>query len=607
MSTSGASGREAAPSPEASPWIALTVWVGFLAGFCVALVAVARPRWFPILDLAQTEMRVRDVLSTNPPLIGLPGRIGTLARQGSHPGPLSFWALAPFYKVFGSSAWALQAAAASLNVIAIGASLLIVRRRGGTAVFLGFAAALAALAHLDGTAVLTQAWNPYLPMTWFIVFALGVWSVLCDDLAMLPFATFAASFCLHTHISYLGFVGGFGAVAVVWIAWSWWKRRPALGPRAGRWIVISAGIVIVTSVPPIIQQFTHDPGNLALIWEHFTNPPLDPIGLRRGAEVLLVHLNPWRLIAGQDATTGSVLPGGLLFAAWFASAIVAMKRRLRPVVALDALIAVALFIGLLSIANIFGFVWYYLMRWAWGINALMLVATGWTIVGEIARRGTPSAQRSRVLVTALALLAGVSLVRFAVDARTIEPPTPRVSLVLGELVRPTVRAIDAGTVPGGGRDGQYQITIVDRISINAPAYGLLSELNRDGIHAGLPPQYAAIVRDGRVVAKEHATAVLHLSVGPDIAAWEAKPGAVKIAEVDLRTPKEQREFVRLQARARRQLRTIGRNDLLPNIDDNIFTAAFADGLPDNVHDTLKRLLEIGDRSAIFAGPAALAE
>ena len=117
---STAAGGEVLPPSRAPRVLVGIIWTGFILGFGVALVALAQPRWFPILDLAQTEMRVRDVFTLHPPLIGLPGRIGTLARQGSHPGPLSFWLLAPFYKLFGSSAWALQAATASVNAVAIG-------------------------------------------------------------------------------------------------------------------------------------------------------------------------------------------------------------------------------------------------------------------------------------------------------------------------------------------------------------------------------------------------------------------------------------------------------------------------------------------------------
>ncbi len=224
----------AAPnSGPSSRLVPVVVWIGFLVGFVIALIAIARPRWFPLLDLAQTEMRVRDVFSSHPPLIGLPGRIGTLARQGSHPGPLSFWTLAPVYRLFGSSSWAMQVATAALNLAAIGATLLMTRRRGSTRLVLGVGLALALLTAFYGPSVLTQAWNPYMPMMWFLVVVVGVWSVLCDDLAWLPVTTFAACFCLHTHISYLGLVGGLGGVALVWIGWSGWKRPGAFGAPGG--------------------------------------------------------------------------------------------------------------------------------------------------------------------------------------------------------------------------------------------------------------------------------------------------------------------------------------------------------------------------------------
>ncbi len=37
----------------------------------VALAVLAQKRWYPILDLAMTELRVRDVGTSHPPLIGL--------------------------------------------------------------------------------------------------------------------------------------------------------------------------------------------------------------------------------------------------------------------------------------------------------------------------------------------------------------------------------------------------------------------------------------------------------------------------------------------------------------------------------------------------------
>src|SRR3954471_3344388 len=101
-----------------SPWIVVAVAVILAVPFIMTLAVLHTPRWYPLLDLAQTEMRVRDVFSVHTPLIGLPGRIGPPGHQGSHPGPLSFYALWPFYRLFGARAWALQAASASLHLVA---------------------------------------------------------------------------------------------------------------------------------------------------------------------------------------------------------------------------------------------------------------------------------------------------------------------------------------------------------------------------------------------------------------------------------------------------------------------------------------------------------
>ncbi|MBK5287374.1 MAG: hypothetical protein JJE46_02790 [Acidimicrobiia bacterium] len=608
----GPDGSAAPTRIRPSRTVTILIWGGFAVGFVIALIVIARPRWFPLLDLAQTEMRVRDVFTSHPPLIGLPGRIGTLARQGSHPGPLSFWALAPVYRLFGSSSWAMQVATATLNLTAIGATLLMARRRGSVRVVLGVGAALALLSAFYGPSVLTQAWNPYMPMMWFLVVVVGVWSVLCDDLSWLPFTTFAACFCLHTHISYLGLVGGLGGIALAWIIWSRWKRPGSLGARPGRSIGLAVAVIALTSIPMVVQEFTHSPGNLTLIWEHFTNPPETPIGLRAGLDVLLVHLNPWRLVSQQDATTGSVIPGVMFLGLWVASAVAGGVRRIRVVNALNVVLLVSLGLGLVSIANIFGFVWYYLMLWSWAINAFMMLAIGWVAValGRDATHGRDRSAPTR-LEPAVAAVASIVLVAalgsFAWQATTVEPPDPQISLALGQLVRGTVRAIDAGTAPGEGTSGRYQVTIADPISINSPLYGMLLELERAGVHAGLPKQYHSIVGDQRVVTRGDATAVVHISVGSDIARWRTKPGVVEVAYTDRRTPKQLRERTALRRELRTDLTRIGRTDLIPNLDENVFTASVDPELSPAIAAKLRRLLDIGEPSAAFIGPAALAE
>ena len=291
--------------------------------------------------------------------------------------------------------------------------------------------------------------------------------------------------------------------------------------------------------------------------------------------------------------------------AWAGGVVVAVRARVRALIALDVVLAIALLLGLFSIASIFGFVWYYLMLWAWIINGLLIFATVWAagiFVRERSRAGGGRTARVDVVSIVFAVIAVVYLTGFAIDASTVDPPTPRVSTALGKLTRPTIRAIDAGTVPGGGRAGRYQVTIVDTMSINAPGYGLVSELERAGIHAGFPPIFSAIVRPKRIVTKDEATAVIHYASGKDIAVWRAKPDAVEVAQVDLRTPAERRESARLLERARRELRRDGREDLVTNLADNVFTTTFRPDVPTPVQRILLRVLDLGAEASVFVGP-----
>ena len=149
--------------------------------FVVALVALATTHWSPVLDLAMTELRVRDVFGPHTPLIGLPGRIGTFPDQGSHPGPLSFYLLAPVYRLLGSTAYGLLVATAVINVGAAWSVIWVAGRRGGRRLVLGVGALMMVLVAWLGASLLTQPWNPYLPLVSFMVVLLAAWGVLDGD------------------------------------------------------------------------------------------------------------------------------------------------------------------------------------------------------------------------------------------------------------------------------------------------------------------------------------------------------------------------------------------------------------------------------------------
>ena len=179
----------------------------------VAAIALHRHRYFPVLDLAMTEFRVRDVGGAHTPLIGLPGRIGKFPAQGSHPGPLSFYLLTPVYRLLGSSGWSLLVAAISVNVAAFSTTVAMAFRKGGWRLAGVVALWLMVIIRGYGTSVLTQPWNPYLPLAAWTLVLLAAWMVADGDHAALVPLVVAGTLCAQTHVPYLVLcVGAFAEI-----------------------------------------------------------------------------------------------------------------------------------------------------------------------------------------------------------------------------------------------------------------------------------------------------------------------------------------------------------------------------------------------------------
>jgi hypothetical protein len=600
--------------PHVPAWLAVAVIVAVLVvPMLVALVALRTPPWHPILDMAQTEIRVRDVGTTASPLIGLPGRIGEFGNQGSHPGPLSFWALAPAYRLFGATSWALQVASVALQSAALAAIAWIAYRRGGLRLVLGVAAVTALLLRAYGAGTLTEAWNPHLPLLFWVVLMLAVWSVISDDLAMLPVAVFAGSFCAQTHVPYLGLSVGLLAFAVGMAAWRAYRRKDRdARHRFLRWLLIATGVGVIVWLLPVLQQFG-DRGNFTLIWETFRDPTEAMVGPRRGIEALLVDLNPWTLLTEhvaerpQTATSGSILPGVVVLAAWAVSIGAALRLRHRPLLRLDLVLAVALALAVVSTSRIFGVLWFYLVLWAWGIQALILLAIGWTTVVALTRRLDGSA-RDRVLGAATAGAATVVLVVttvFAIDAASSDSPNARLSRTLGEIARSTATALASGSAPGGGRDGRYAVTWDDPVSIGAPGWGLMNELDRRGFEVGVPLRYEGGAPPDQVMEPDEPTAEVHVVVGSGIETWKALPGVEEVARYDPRTPAERAEYEQLRARAVADLERAGLSDLVRQLKANQLNAVAGDPrVPERTRERLVRLHDLGLPTVVFVGPPA---
>lgn len=596
-----------AAAPPAERAVTAGLLVALAVPFVVAVVQLRHPLWHANLDLALTELRVRDVTSTRPPLVGLSGRIEGLGQSGSHPGPLSFWLLAPAYRLFGATSWALQASTAALNLGAVCAAVWIGHRRGGRVGALAVATGMAFLLQAYGAERWTQAWNPYLPLMWWPVLLLAVWSVLCDDPPLVPVVAVVGTLCIQTHVSYLGLVGVLGLVAL-WPLVGAVRRRDADPGRLRAtlfWWAVGGLACVVLWAPPVAQEVRNDPGNLSILWAQFGDASEPALGFGQALEIWLGRLDVVALGTGEGTVHAVWADGAALIAVWLLSAAVAWSRARRDLVLLHVVTGVALLAGFVSVTRIQGQPFPYLTLWGWGTAALAVAAVAWTIldVGATLRPGRAAALR-RGGAAVLTALGAIAIALATVDAATVDPPQPGQAAIHSQLLPDVVTALQADGAPGGGALGHYLVRSDDPVSAGLNSYTLLLELERHGIAAGVDPTFEVSVRTFRVVRPENATAVLTYAVGPAVDRWRAVPDAVEIASAspsadDLAT------FDRLGDQVVDDLRQADLDDLVDaaELDDgSLLALADDERVPEDTVDLIEDMVALGGPTAIFVSP-----
>jgi hypothetical protein len=574
----------------------------------IAVIALRSQRWYPVLDYAEIEMRVRDVPTRDIPLLGLAGRLQGFGQQGSHPGPLAFWALWPVYRVLGGTAWALQASTAALNMAAIGLACWISHRRAGSWVTIGMGVALALLAHGYGLDRLTIPWNPYVPMLWWVVFLLAVWSVLCDDLRLLPVAVVAGSLCAQTHVPYAGAVAGMLGLAAGSVLWGALRCGASRRRDAVRWGALSFGLLAALWLAPLVEQVQNRPGNLAILRETFAHPREAPLGFGPEAlDVWLSHLDVVQLARHTDrwdlATTGSAGVGLAVLAAWGAAAVVAWRRRKEAphIWRLHVTVGAALMLGLVSVTRIHGDAWSYLVLGAWGTTALAGVATVWTAV---ARWPAARAQRlrDRARTAGATVLAGAMLaaaVSLTWTATRLDPPDPAETDDLAHLVPDAVKALAAGA----GIGGRHYVMWLDEVGDGGIGFGFLLELEREGFDVATLPMHEVALGEHRTGAVSDATTLVQLVRGENaIARVRSTSGVVEVASYDPRTSQEVARFDQLRSLVVAGLRERQLDDLVDLVDVGLLRVAFDDRLPPELRAPIAEMMSVRQPTAVFVSP-----
>lgn len=577
------------------------VTLALLVPLVTALVVLGRQHWYPAGDMAQAELHLRGFLR-HPPLVGAAGRIGTLEDQGSHPGPSMWLALYPVYRLLGATSFGLMASVTALHIASIVGIVLVARRRGGIGLVLALVPVLAVVVRASGPAFFTEPWNPWVAVLPFLLFLLLVWGSADGDLVLGPLAVLVGVHCVQSHVGYLVLVVGLLGLLVLWLGWRAWRDPHADRRALLRWLAVASAVGLVLWVPPLVDQLVRTPGNLGILWRHFTNPTEPYIGLGGALKAYAGEVNllgPWVVGRGHLPSSSPNLAGFLgLVALWGSGVVVAARRKDRPVLLLHAVLAATSVIGILAMSRIFGPFFDYVVRWLWPLAALVVATSIWSIARAVAAtHGTDPARTARVAVAASVaatlVLSAVATVQFAGRAELSGEPDSR---VVGGLV-PQI-------TPGLSQDDRYLVRWIDPVALGAVGFGTVLELEREGYRPGVDRWARAGALPHRELAEADADGVLYVVLGPQIERWRARPDATELGAFDPRTPAEAERSAVLRALVEQQLRDVGRDDLADRLDAQygLGAALFAPGLTPQLAADLSELVGLRLEAAAFLVP-----
>jgi len=460
-----------------------------LAVSAVFVVATKGATYTPTADNALIELNTRDV-GHHPVLVGLVSRDGW-----SHPGPVLFYLLATPYRLMGSSSIALSVGAIAINAAAIAGMAVVARRRGGLSLMLLTLLGIGLLVRALGSEFMLDPWNPYIPVLAFGLLVFLVWAMTCGETWALPVTAGVGSFCIQTHVGYLPLVAPLVLWGVAWLIWSLARaHRLAALARAG---LVTAAVLSVLWLPPLLDEVLHSPGNLTEVVDYFRHSGKSAHTLADGYRVMgaqfgltpewLTGADPPSPFTGEPPSLYSN-PIPVLLLPLAASAIVLWRRRGSDARRLLATLGVALALGVLAVARTLGDVFAYRLRWTWVLAMVAAVVVGWTAWTWMARVAPRVEKRWLVPVSvgALAVLAvtnGVSAARGGV-------PRGEESVRLRALMPSVVAALPK-------RDGDVIVRSSSFVSTFYAA-GMVLALERQHLAARVDPTLEVQFHEHRV-------------------------------------------------------------------------------------------------------------
>jgi hypothetical protein len=521
-----------------------------LVPFIVAIGTRAGHKYVPVGDFALMDLRVRDVWSSEIPLVGAYSRFGW-----NHPGPAAYYLLAPVSGITGTAAWGTLVANALVQAVVVAAIAYVAWRSGGIARLLAALAFMGLAYGAMGPSMVLDAWNPNVAFPMFPLFVLLAWVLATGKPRALVFSVIAASILVQAHVGYLPLVAAAGVCALAFAlrhtgrAWTTWKR-PAL------WSLLA---FVIIWIPPVLQEFVHG-SNLRPLADSLTSSDEPTLGAREAARILAEEFEippPW--LGGHHELNGItntvdgaspvwlLIPAALLTGAWIAT-----RRRRRPAsLELLAITTTLTVVGFLALTRVLGAAERYVFYWRVPLALLIVFSSIWSI--WIALDLDRNRLANQLAAAALALVVVVASITLSVRIGQTDRISPSEA-----VARAAISAVEPKLDP--------RTRVIVRAA-DTPFLGVqravVNELDRKGDDVRVDDNLGFMFGYGREARADDADEIWYVTEnGFHTSQLAAAPGADVLWAITPLTAAEEQELRAKQLELADALEQAGRADLL---------------------------------------------
>jgi hypothetical protein len=558
-----------------------------LAPVLAALLTRTGRHYVPVGDIGLIDMRVRDVLSAHPPLVGPYSRYGW-----SHPGPLMFWLLAIPSMLFGKAAWATLVGGALLQGAAIIWLAALAWRRGGLSLLAATMVGTSLIYVAIGAWIVLEPWNPHIALPFFALFVFQAWLIATGDVRVVLGAGITSTFVVQTHVGYAPLVAIVAIVAAFFVVRDLRHGRVESRSLISR-LELTAIVVAVLWLPVLVETVQNPPGNLAHVAKYFVNGKnAEPaIGLRAGVRLLAAE---WRWLPSWLGDTdvfdplshhaiGSSGAYLLIPVALLAVGFVVARRGRRTDVERFLVIAAAMLVASpFVLARVTGVPYPYLFYW----RPVVAVAVVLGVAGAIwAARSRGRTVQAALVVVAIGLVAygsgsiGIDVLRHDRAVSTYEGATSSIA-----------RQLRARGAPSRGA-----ILRIDVRSLIALQRGIFDELNRHGMRVYADSRLGYEFGSNHARDADDVEQVWWVAEsGSTLSYLMSRPDASLIASSTPLDARDEAEARRLQEQLLRELAAVGRTDLGAQLDSDLVAFPLAD-VPGVDQDAVRRLGDLNGK------------